>query len=322
MPNSNPRPWWHKPYRLLSMAATLLICGTVGLFSLNAYQRHRMANSRWRLPRPLPYISVAARSSVAGRSARDTKPSSCVQYGRLEPAIPASRKRCSGMRVRLDVAKTGEQAAPADLPQMRPVAAESASRSLLKAKLPELGRPRTTSDRSRATASQVVQLKESEKGSQTYSYGLPVPGGGIARRAAAGRMGGMGGAMAADRNSTKAEPPRQTRVDRQPIDGRGQVCCKGSPSRWCRNPTEHVRKRVDVFSIEPNQVAAGAVRSRRHRPGSLILIPRSRGRMLSKTPRTSRSRCKAKMLSKTPQTSRSRRKASRNSGPYAQQEFR
>ncbi len=64
VPTANSRPWWRKPYRLMSMAATLLIVGTVGLFSLNAYQTGRQARNVFnRLP-PLskPRASAPAKS--------------------------------------------------------------------------------------------------------------------------------------------------------------------------------------------------------------------------------------------------------------------
>src|SRR5208337_1068409 len=38
VPTANSRPWWRRSYRLMSMAATLLMGGTVALFSWNAYQ--------------------------------------------------------------------------------------------------------------------------------------------------------------------------------------------------------------------------------------------------------------------------------------------
>src|SRR5208337_880281 len=41
----NSRPWWRRRYRLMSMAATLLMGGTVGLFSWNAYQTSRQARN-------------------------------------------------------------------------------------------------------------------------------------------------------------------------------------------------------------------------------------------------------------------------------------
>src|SRR5208283_6053200 len=45
VPTVNSRPWWRRRYRLISMAATLLMGGTVGLFSLNAYQTGRQARN-------------------------------------------------------------------------------------------------------------------------------------------------------------------------------------------------------------------------------------------------------------------------------------
>lgn len=38
LPTVTSRPWWRKPYRLLATAATLLICGTVGLLTWSAHQ--------------------------------------------------------------------------------------------------------------------------------------------------------------------------------------------------------------------------------------------------------------------------------------------
>ena len=62
VPTANSRPWWRKPYRLMSMAATLLIVGTVGLFSLNAYQTGRQARNVFN---PLPPLSKPRASAPA-----------------------------------------------------------------------------------------------------------------------------------------------------------------------------------------------------------------------------------------------------------------
>ena len=51
VPTANSRPWWRRPYRLMSMAATLLMGGTVGLFSWSAYQTRE---NEPRLERPEP----------------------------------------------------------------------------------------------------------------------------------------------------------------------------------------------------------------------------------------------------------------------------
>ncbi|MGZ3335508.1 MAG: YfbK domain-containing protein [Isosphaeraceae bacterium] len=62
VPTANSRPWWRRPYRLMSMAATLLIVGTVGLFSLNAYQTGRQARNVFN---PLPPLSKPRASAPA-----------------------------------------------------------------------------------------------------------------------------------------------------------------------------------------------------------------------------------------------------------------
>src|SRR5208283_231305 len=62
VPTANSRPWCRKPYRLMSMAATLLIVGTVGLFSLNAYQTGRQARNVFN---PLPPLSKPRASAPA-----------------------------------------------------------------------------------------------------------------------------------------------------------------------------------------------------------------------------------------------------------------
>ncbi len=62
VPTANSRPWWRRPYRLMSMAATLLMGGTVGLFSLNAYQTGRQARNVFN---PLPPLSKPRASAPA-----------------------------------------------------------------------------------------------------------------------------------------------------------------------------------------------------------------------------------------------------------------
>src|SRR5271157_4216679 len=59
---ANSRPWWRRPYRLMSMAATLLMGGTVGLFSWNAYQTGRQARNVFN---PLPPLSKPRASTPA-----------------------------------------------------------------------------------------------------------------------------------------------------------------------------------------------------------------------------------------------------------------
>src|SRR5271157_4337940 len=62
VPTANSRPWWRRPYRLMSMAATLLMGGTVGLFSWNAYQTSRQAGNVFN---PLPPLSKPRASAPA-----------------------------------------------------------------------------------------------------------------------------------------------------------------------------------------------------------------------------------------------------------------
>ncbi len=264
MPTANHRKWWRRPYRLLSMAATLLIGGTVGLLSLNAYQKDRREKLE------VAYARIASRTLQAQPAAKSPPVALGPRNVRLplprvakprttnDPEMTGDKTVLRDLEARLELATTGEQAPPTDLPQMRQVAAETASRSLLKAKLPDVGRPQTTSAPELGQlASQVVQLKESEKGSPTYSYGLQVPGGGTAK--AAGRMGGMGGAMGSNRNSMTAMnrlDRRESIASRSMAEGRSAT--KALPPDGSVTTPRTYGKKVDVFSIEPNQVAAGA----------------------------------------------------------------
>ena len=69
VPTANSRPWWRRPYRLMSMAATLLMGGTVGLFSWNAYQTSRRAQ-RVATPCLLLHLRAEQRRQIADRSPR------------------------------------------------------------------------------------------------------------------------------------------------------------------------------------------------------------------------------------------------------------
>ena len=87
VPTANSRPWWRRPYRLMSMAATLLIVGTVGLFSLNAYQTGRQAAQRVQPPASSLQTPGQHPREVADgsprRSARDDPEFLCARLGPL-----------------------------------------------------------------------------------------------------------------------------------------------------------------------------------------------------------------------------------------------
>ena len=71
VPAANGRPWWRRPYRLMSMAATLLMGGAVGLVSWNAYQASREARSE-------PEATVKTKGAFLGDSniiVRSVRPS-------------------------------------------------------------------------------------------------------------------------------------------------------------------------------------------------------------------------------------------------------
>ena len=74
VPTANSRPWWRRPYRLMSMAATLLMGGTVGLFSWNAYQTGRQARNVFN---PLPPLSKPRASTPAKSPDRSPRRSAC-----------------------------------------------------------------------------------------------------------------------------------------------------------------------------------------------------------------------------------------------------
>ena len=84
VPTANSRPWWRRPYRLMSMAATLLMGGTVGLFSWNAYQASRQARDVLVAAAKSP-TEALGETRVLLRSA-----------GTVDPTDPVSYRRCSG----------------------------------------------------------------------------------------------------------------------------------------------------------------------------------------------------------------------------------
>ncbi|HMF37437.1 MAG TPA: von Willebrand factor type A domain-containing protein, partial [Isosphaeraceae bacterium] len=112
VPTANSRPWWRRPYRLMSMAATLLMGGTVGLFSWNAYQTSRQAGNVFNPLPPLskPRASAPAKSptealgetNIIARSVRPVDPASLVpdrgamRESRLERAEAGSGGQMAG----------------------------------------------------------------------------------------------------------------------------------------------------------------------------------------------------------------------------------
>ena len=72
VPTANSRPWWRRRYRLMSMAATLLMGGTVGMFSWNAYQTSRQARNRLQ--------AAAEMATSGGQMAGSVNPPPTVAY--------------------------------------------------------------------------------------------------------------------------------------------------------------------------------------------------------------------------------------------------
>jgi len=174
-PTNKSRPWWRKPYKLMSMAATLLMGGTVGLVSWNAYQTSRHERG------------VFATVPAHGAQVQPLNPMSEteVTFKRnpvLTPpapglAVPSSstlgRAALKEEKLRLELAQTGEQSAPRDLRLKQKVDAESADMA---------GRPRE--------AGRMAGLGGQMGSADRFSTAMPgarLPGGSA--------MGGSGGGM-------------------------------------------------------------------------------------------------------------------------------
>src|SRR5271166_4303270 len=95
---ANSRPWWRRPYRLMSMAATLLMGGTVGLFSWNAYQTGRQARNVFN---PLPPLSKPRASTPAKSPTEALREAPAMIRSFYEPASgPYARQNSSNQMQR------------------------------------------------------------------------------------------------------------------------------------------------------------------------------------------------------------------------------
>ncbi|MGB0070899.1 MAG: VWA domain-containing protein, partial [Isosphaeraceae bacterium] len=95
---ANSRPWWRRPYRLMSMAATLLMSGTVGLFSWNAYQTGRQARNVFN---PLPPLSKPRASTPANSPTEALREAPAMIRSFYEPASgPYARQNSSNQMQR------------------------------------------------------------------------------------------------------------------------------------------------------------------------------------------------------------------------------
>ena len=85
VPTANSRPWWRRHYRLMSMAATLLMGGTVGLFSWNAYQTSRQARNVLLAAAKSP-TEALGETNISLRSVRPVDPTAPGHLAHLCPA--------------------------------------------------------------------------------------------------------------------------------------------------------------------------------------------------------------------------------------------
>ncbi len=104
VPTASSRPWWRRPYRLISMAATLLVGGTVGLFTLNAYQARRQE-------RVVAYAAMSTTRALEEPPLIARSGSQTLDRGAL-----AENER------RIERAKLLPQTAPADVRLMQEIA--------------------------------------------------------------------------------------------------------------------------------------------------------------------------------------------------------
>ncbi len=127
VPTANSRPWWRRPYRLMSMAATLLMGGTVGLFSWNAYQTSRQARNELSSATPLSTFQPHAAAKVQTEALRNT--TIVLRSVRpVDPTAPVLDGEALGENEpRTECAEAGEQAVPADVRLMQNVVAETAN---------------------------------------------------------------------------------------------------------------------------------------------------------------------------------------------------
>ncbi len=255
-PISSHRPWWRGPYRLLSMAATLLIGGTVGLFSWNAYQ-HRSTKPGM--------ASLATAPALKTRGAA-TSPVDALGHTNLvirstraaEPAYNSADVTVSSDHdAKLEVLSTATQTPPADLPQMRQIATRSA-RLAQREELAERAQQLDAQAQKRDQLGLEGQTSQLVDGSRGLSNDAKTPLG-WRRKSPVAMMGRMGGAMSADRNSMTGTNPlalRDSIASRPMAEGRSAV--KALPPNGAGTPSKTYGKKVDVFNIESNQRVASA----------------------------------------------------------------
>jgi len=104
VPIVNSRPWWRRPSRLMAMAATLLLGGTVGLISWNRYQTSRQDHNLLAAAAESPREALGE-TKLALRSVRPANSAAQV----LDRAALAENETGLGL------AGAGEQAAPANV---------------------------------------------------------------------------------------------------------------------------------------------------------------------------------------------------------------
>ena len=191
LPTVTSRPWWRKPYRLLATAATLLICGTVGLLTWSAHQMLYYPRVEYSAVKPrqpqAQHSSTIASSDDLGNKDLLARSTTAVE-SEDTTHNPAEHQ---DKRLGLDSSQT----------HLRRVVANDQSRSLAEMQKVQVlsdaaGVPERLVERaakSKLVASLEQKVADSSTPPQPSSYAM---GRSQARNARSGMLGGMAGGMA------------------------------------------------------------------------------------------------------------------------------
>ena len=125
VPAANSRPWWRRPYRLMSMAATLLMGGTIGLLSLTDYRNSPREKVEFATVTAESRTGALGHTNIIGRSVRPADSTAPELHGQ-----PLGENE-----PRTERAEPGWQAAPADVGLMQKAVVETADKQRRQAAL-------------------------------------------------------------------------------------------------------------------------------------------------------------------------------------------